>query len=77
MTGCVQQRGEIYYIRIKYQDFAGRQKEKWVSTGLKGRGAKRQAQQMLDKVLKDHAYLEAEDGKRSMLFSDYLKQWQL
>ena len=77
MTGCVQQRGEIYYIRIKYQDFAGRQKEKWVSTGLKGRGARRQAQQMLDQVLKDHAYLEAKDSERSMLFADYLKQWQL
>jgi len=77
MTGCVQQRGEIYYIRIKYQDFTGKQKEKWVSTGLKGRGAKRQAQQMLDQVLKEHAYLEAKDNERSMLFADYLKQWQL
>ena len=73
----LQQRGEIYYIRIKYQDFTGKQKEKWVSTGLKGRGAKRQAQQMLDQVLKDHAYLEAKDTERSMLFADYLKQWQL
>lgn len=36
-------------------------------TGLKGRGAKRQAQQILDQVLKDHAYLEAKDGECLMI----------
>ena len=50
MTGCVFQRGDIYYIRLKYQDFTGKLKEKWVSTGLRGRGAKRQAQQMIDQI---------------------------
>ena len=27
MTGCVFQRGDIYYIRLKYQDFTGKLKE--------------------------------------------------
>ena len=77
MTGCVFQRGDIYYIRLKYQDFTGKLKEKWASTGLRGRGAKRQAQQMIDQIMKDYAYLERKEDKRSMLFSDYMKHWQI
>ena len=55
MTGCVYLRGDVYYIRIKYTDPTGKLKEKWVSTGLRGRGAKRQAQLMIDDILAKHS----------------------
>lgn len=78
MTGCVYLRGDVYYIRIKYTDPTGKLKEKWISTGLRGRGAKRQAQLMIDDILMKHAYLEGSKlSERSMLFTDYLKWWQL
>ena len=78
MTGCVYLRGDVYYIRIKYTDPTGKLKEKWVSTGLRGRGAKRQAQLMIDDILAKHSYLEGSKlSERSMLFTDYLKWWQV
>ena len=77
MTGFIFQRNGVYYVRLKYTDFTGHPKEKWVSTGMKGRGAKRLAQQKLDQIIREYAYLERSDGKRSMLFSDYLKHWQV
>ena len=76
MTGCTYLRGDIYYIRIKYYDSSGKLKEKWVSTGLSGKGAKHKAELMIDDVLSAHAYLET-GATRSMDFADYLKRWQL
>ena len=40
MTGCVALRKDIYYIRLTYYDREHKRKDKWVSTGLSGRGAK-------------------------------------
>ena len=40
MTGCVALRKDIYYVRLTYYDKNHKRKDKWVSTGLSGRGAK-------------------------------------
>ena len=43
MTGCVALRKDVYYVRLTYYDNHQKRKEKWVSTGLSGRGAKQKA----------------------------------
>ena len=43
MTGCVALRKDVYYVRLTYYDSHQKRKEKWVSTGLSGRGAKQKA----------------------------------
>ena len=40
MTGCIAQRKDVYYIRLTYYDRHHKRKDKWVTTGLSGRGAK-------------------------------------
>ena len=47
MTGCVIPRRGIYYVRLTYYDKNHQRKEKWVSTGLSGRGAKQKATAMI------------------------------
>lgn len=39
----------IWYGIIYYKDQFGRNKQKWISTGLKERGNKREAQKIIDK----------------------------
>ena len=43
MTGCIALRKDVYYVRLTYYDSRQKRKEKWVSTGLSGRGAKQKA----------------------------------
>ena len=47
MTGCVIPRRGIYYVRLTYYDMNHRRRDKWVSTGLSGRGAKQKATAMI------------------------------
>ena len=43
MNGCIAIRKDVYYVRLTYYDRNHQRKEKWVSTGLSGRGAKQKA----------------------------------
>ena len=43
MTGCVTLRKDIYYVRLSYYDKDHIRKDKFVSTGISGRGAKQKA----------------------------------
>ena len=40
MTGCIALRKDIYYVRLSYYGKDRKRKDKWVSTGLSGRGGK-------------------------------------
>ena len=51
MNGCVAQRKDIYYIRLTYYDKKHNRKEKWVTTGLSGRGAKQKATAMIQSMI--------------------------
>ena len=50
MTGCVALRKDVYYVRLTYYDKNHYRKDKWVSTGLSGRGAKQKATAMTDRL---------------------------
>lgn len=43
MTGCVAKRKDVYYVRLTYYDRNQKRKDKSISTGLSGRGAKQKA----------------------------------
>jgi len=74
MTGCIAQRKDIYYVRLVYYDKNHQRKEKWVSTGLSGRGAKKKATAMIDSMVEKYSYLEKSDHPAKM--ADYLKMWK-
>ena len=74
MTGCIAQRKDIYYVRLVYYDKNHQRKEKWVSTGLSGRGAKKKATAMIDSMVEKYSYLEKSDHPSKM--ADYLAMWK-
>ena len=74
MTGCIALRKDVYYIRLTYYDMNHQRKEKWVSTGLSGRGAKKKAAAMVDSMIEKYSYLEKSDYPSKM--ADYLWMWK-
>ncbi len=74
MTGCVALRKDVYYVRLTYYDSHQKRKEKWVSTGLSGRGAKQKATAMIQSMIDKYSYLEKSDHPSKM--ADYLKMWK-
>ena len=74
MTGCVALRKDVYYVRLTYYDRGRKRKDKWVSTGLSGRGAKQKATAMIDSLIEKYSYLEKSDHPAKM--ADYLLMWK-
>ena len=74
MTGCVAKRKDVYYVRLTYYDKNHSRKEKWVSTGLSGRGAKQKATAMIQSLIDKYSYLEKSEHPSKM--ADYLKMWK-
>ena len=74
MTGCVALRKDVYYVRLSYYDKDHIRKDKFVSTGLSGRGAKQKATAMIDSLIEKYSYLEKSDHPAKM--ADYLKMWK-
>ena len=66
MTGCIAQRNETYYVRLTYYDKNHKRKDKWVSTGLSGRGAKQKAAAMINSFIEKYSYLEKSDHPAKM-----------
>ena len=74
MTGCVVLRKDIYYIRLTYYDKNHHRKDKWVTTGLSGRGAKQKATAMIPGMIEKYSYLEVSDHPSKM--ADYIIMWK-
>ena len=63
MNGCIAKRKDVYYVRLTYYDKHHERKEKWVSTGLSGRGAKKKATAMIDSMIEKYSYLEKSEHR--------------
>ena len=74
MTGCVALRKDTYYIRLTYYNKHHKRKDKWVTTGLSGRGAKQKATAMINSFIEKYSYLEKSEHPAKM--ADYLKMWK-
>ena len=74
MIGCIAQRNGIYYVRLTYYDQNHQRKDKWVTTGLSGKGAKQKATAMIESFIEKYSYLETSAHPSKMV--DYLKMWK-
>ena len=63
MNGCIAKRKDVYYVRLTYYYKHHERKEKWVSTGLSGRGAKQKATAMIDSMIEKYSYLEKSEHR--------------
>lgn len=74
MTGCLALRKDVYYVRLTYYDNKHQRKDKWVSTGLSGTGAKRKAEAMIDSLIEKYSYLETCTHPTKV--HDFLMTWK-
>ncbi len=74
MTGCVAERNGVYYVRLSYYDRNHKRRDKFISTGLSGRGAKKKATAMIEQLIEKYKYLEKSDHPAKM--ADYLIMWK-
>ncbi|MBD5100748.1 MAG: site-specific integrase [Clostridiales bacterium] len=90
MTGSIQTKNGMLYGVITYTDEGGKKKHKWISTGLKERGNRKAAKEILDKAITDFQEQqeaarnklrqraqpkEADKADATMLFSDYCAKY--
>ena len=74
MTGCVAIRNGVYYVRLSYYDKQHKRKDKFISTGFSGRGAKQKATAMIEPLIEKHKHLEKNDHPTKM--ADYILMWK-
>ena len=80
MKGTLKLKNGLFYAVINYKDRYGRYKQKWISTGLKERGNKKQATEILLQELEKFKE-ELSDpntptlNKNNISFMDYLDQF--
>ena len=77
MKGSVRVRNGTLYAVISYKDNLGQYKQKWISTGLKERGNKKQAQKILETELEKFTLPHIEENpqpaqKNDIIFIDYI-----
>lgn len=77
MTGKLKIRDGIYYAVIYYKDSYGKYKQKWISTKLKERGNKKEAQRILDQELEifKQNLNNPDSSKNNIIFIDYVNQY--
>ena len=77
MTGKLKIRDGIYYVVIYYKDSYGKYKQKWISTKLKERGNKKEAQRILDQELENFKQNinNPDNSKNNIIFIDYVNQY--
>ena len=89
VAGRLQEKNDYFYIVLSYKDENGKRKEPWFKTGLKVRGNKKKAEDMLNEYRENfdiktgklkHSVLNIELSnnnidKKEILFGDYLFQW--
>ena len=79
MKGRLTTKNGKYYVVISYQD-GGKNKQKWVATGLDAKNNKRAAEELMRGIVANFGgeaatATKAQPDNNDMLFGDYLKEW--
>ncbi len=80
MKGRLTTKNGKYYVVISYQDDSGRNKQKWVATGLDAKNNKRAAEELMRGIVAEFdgekvPTVKAQSTDNDMLFGDYLIEW--
>lgn len=74
MTGSLQVKNGRYHMVIYDNNANGKNRYKWVSTGLTERGNKRKAEKMLREYISDHRHITGLID-RNIYFDVFMKEW--
>lgn len=75
VAGHLQQKKNLFYIVLDYQDASGKRRQKWLPTGLPVKGNKKKAEVMLADARVEFAIPGTKPENGETLFSDYLLDW--
>lgn len=81
VSGRIQEKNGYFYIVLSYKDSNGKRKEPWIATGLKTKGNKKLAQEILLDYRTNFdtktgkLKTEEQEDENSILFGDYLLNW--
>lgn len=74
VTGCIVEKSGKLYMKLSYKNEEGKNKQKWVATGLKSRNNKRRAEEMLTKLIAEYER-EGLIGTGRTLLSEWFLKW--
>ena len=75
VAGHLQEKKNLYYIVLDFQDEKGKRRQKWLPTGLPIKGNKKKAEAMLADARVNFAPPTTEPREGETLFSEYLIDW--
>ncbi|MDD4474206.1 MAG: tyrosine-type recombinase/integrase [Eubacteriales bacterium] len=75
VAGHLQEKKNLYYIVLDFQDEKGKRRQKWLPTGLPIKGNKKKAEAMLADARVNFVPPTTEPRESETLFSDYLIDW--
>lgn len=76
ITGRLQEKSNHWYCILNLHHLDGTRQQKWVSTGLKVRGNKRAAEEILFNLRKEYTTLcDIERASEGVSFADYMQAW--
>ena len=74
MKGNVYEKSGYWYVVLNYKGRDGKPKNKWIKTGLKTRGNKKNAEALIPDLIEKYKSLEySEEGEE--LFTEYAAEW--
>lgn len=76
VSGHLEEKRGIYQMVLNWTDINGNRQRKSVSTGLKIKGNKKRAEDMLREARKEHqSIVESMPSVGELLFADFMEQW--
>lgn len=76
VLGHLYEKRDIYQIVLSWVDEEGKRQRKSQSTGLKVKGNKKRAEEIMKQAIKDTAKLLSEKPKKEdVLFADFMENW--
>ncbi len=80
MKGRLTTKNGKYYVVISYQDGIGKNKQKWVATGLDAKNNKRAAEELMRGIVANFdgenvPMVKTQPNNQELLFGDYLTEW--
>ena len=75
VAGCLQEKKGYYYIVLSFKDETGKNRTKWMSTGLLIKGNKKRAETLLNQARKNFEIPIVRPEVEKITFAQYMKNW--
>jgi hypothetical protein len=77
MNGSLQKKKDLFYAVINITDSEGNRKQKWIPTGIRVKGGKREAERRLNEIIREYETCNIDYRSEFVdaLFVDFMAKW--